>query len=124
MQTKTRPDWHTYFNNIAKVVAERASCPRAKVGAVIVSSDHRILATGYNGALAGEHSCITHGCTMLDGHCQRAIHAEVNAVAYAARVGVPIAGAKLYLYNSRGDGVCRECVKVLTAAGVSCHNQG
>ena len=119
VQTKQRPDWDQYFNQIAKAVAERASCPRAKVGAVIVSNDNRILSTGYNGALRGERACYTYGCVIVDAHCQRAIHAEINAVAYAARVGVPLAGSRLYIYSSRGDTTpCRECQKVLSATNI------
>lgn len=59
---------------------------------------------------------------MVDGHCQRAIHSEVNAVAHAARHGVSIDGAHAYVYGRRADGeiknVCRECEKVLVAANV------
>lgn len=116
--TDARPDWSSYFWKIAEAVAQRASCPRASVGAVLVSKDNRILSTGYNGAPASYPDCLRVGCLMEDDHCQRALHAEVNAVAYAARHGVNIDGARLYLYNSRGDGVCRECAKVLAAAGI------
>lgn len=114
-----RPDWPEYFLGIAEKVSERASCPRASVGAVIVSADHRILATGYNGAPPGQRQCDDYGCTMEDGHCQRACHAETNAVAYAARVGVPIGGSHLYLYDTLNREPCRECRKVLLSAGVS-----
>lgn len=118
----TRPAWDAYFLNIAASVSARASCPRAKVGAVLVTADHRLLATGYNGAAPGQVQCDEAGCLMEDGHCQRALHAEVNAVAFAARFGVRIEGATLYLYIDRDDDgeadVCRECMKVLRAAGV------
>lgn len=117
-----RPDWPEYFTTIAEAVAQRATCLRAKVGAVIVSQDNRILATGYNGSPTGEPHCLDVGCDVVDGHCQRTQHAEINAVAYAARYGVPIAGSHLYLWISSGATVatvCRECAKVLRAAGVS-----
>lgn len=118
----TRPAWTEYWIGIAHAVSARASCPRARVGAVLVSPDNRLLGCGYNGAPPGQPHCTDVGCEMVDGHCQRALHAEVNAVAFAARYGVPVAGAHLYLYVSRSDGgstdVCRECAKVLTAAGV------
>lgn len=116
----SRPDWPAYFTAVAEAVAQRASCPRAKVGAVIVSGDNRILATGYNGAPSGEPHCLDIGCDMEDGHCQRAIHAEVNAVTHAG--GSSLKGSRLYLhyYGERQQGVvCRECAKVLRAAGVS-----
>ena len=119
MPVDERPNWDTYFEQIAVMVSTRASCPRASVGAVLVSRENRILATGYNGAPSGEPDCYEAGsCAMEDGHCQRAIHAEVNAVAYAAREGVSLKGARLYLYMSRDGLVCRECLKVLVAAGV------
>ncbi len=117
-----RPDWDAYFMGIAEAVAQRATCPRAKCGAVIVSRDNRILATGYNGSTAGESHCFDVGCLVIDGHCQRTQHAEINAVAYAARYGVAVDDSRLYLWISGGatvDTTCRECAKVLRAAGVS-----
>lgn len=111
-----RPDWDTYFTGIALVVSSRASCPRASVGAVIVSADNRIVAAGYNGAPAGEEDCLELGCLMEDGHCQRSLHAEVNAIAWAARSGVSVVGCRIYV---TGKAVCRECAKVLKAAGVA-----
>lgn len=120
----SRPFWDPYFTSIAEGVAQRATCNRAKVGAVLVSPDHRILATGYNGSAPGEPHCLDVGCDIVDGHCQRVQHAEVNAVAFAARYGVPIAGSRLYLWIGAAQGeatvasVCRECAKVLRAAGV------
>lgn len=112
-----RPTWHDYFTEIAAVVAKRATCPRAHCGAVLVSPDNRILGTGYNGSAPGEPHCMDVGCLMEDGHCQRALHAEVNAIAFAARHGVRIEGARIYVAGPRD--VCRECAKVLKAAGVS-----
>ena len=108
-----------YFYEIAAVVALRATCPRRRVGAVLVSTDDRVLTTGYNGALSGDPHCYDVGCEVVDNHCQRAIHAEVNAVAQAAMYGIPIKGARLYLYTGE-DRIppCRECTKVLLAAGV------
>ena len=115
-----RPDWDTYFLLIAEVVSRRSTCPRAHVGAVIVSDENRILSTGYNGAAPGEPHCESEvGCLMQDGHCQRTLHAEVNAIAFAARAGISLRGSRLYLYSSRGElAPCRECEKVRKAAGV------
>jgi dCMP deaminase len=117
-KTKTgvnRPEWEEYFFGIAESVSKRASCPRASVGCVLVR-ENRILSTGYNGSPQGTPHCTEAGCQLEEGHCQRALHAEVNAIAYAARAGVSIAGASLYLYGY--DRVCRECTKVLKAAGI------
>ena len=119
-----RPSWSDYFMNIAKAVSERATCPRANCGTVLVDpKSNHILATGYNGSPPGDPHCIDVGCLMVDGHCQRAIHSEVNAIAHAARNGVKIDGAHAYVYGSRKDGeikeVCRECAKVLKASNVT-----
>lgn len=121
-QTK-RLTWNEYFLQIAEVVAQRATCPRAKCGCVLVDpKSNFILSTGYNGAPPGEPHCIEDGCIMVDNHCQRAIHAEINAIAHAARHGIPIAGAEAYIFGERADGnikdVCRECQKVLNATNI------
>ena len=113
-----RPSWQQYFLDIAKAVAVRASCPRATCGAVIVSQDNHILSTGYNGSPSGQPSCYEVGCNIDNEHCQTAIHAEVNAVAWAARKGIPLEGSRLYLYSDKYKTPCRECIKVLIAAGV------
>ena len=114
-----RPSWHEYFINIAREVSRRATCPRARVGAVIVK-DHRIISTGYNGAAAGEPHCSDVGCNVVNDHCQRAIHAEVNAVAEAAKFGLPIGGATLYYWDSlvRMES-CHNCIQVMKAAGIA-----
>ena len=115
----TRPTWDEYFLAIAEMVSRRSTCPRAHVGAVIVSQDNRILSTGYNGSPPSEPHCGDIGCLMVDGHCQRTLHAEVNAVAFAARFGVSLKDSILYMWSSRGDVIpCRECEKVRVATGV------
>lgn len=115
----TRPNWDEYFLSIAKVVASRATCPRASVGAVIVRNN-RILATGYNGAPAGEPHCVDVGCLMKYRHCQRAVHAETNAIAQAARYGVSVEGATLYYWDSlsRSADGCVKCSQAMKAAGI------
>jgi len=121
-----RPDWDLYFIRIAKEVASRSTCPRAAVGAVIVK-DNRILATGYNGAPAGEPHCTEVGCDMVDGHCQRAVHAETNAIAQAAKYGISVDGATLYCWDTAGrnyslsmDGWdCHYCGQLMKVAGIS-----
>ena len=60
------PTWEQYFHGIAAAVSLRATCPRARVGAVIVSEEHRILSTGYNGAPPGEDHCLDVGRRIED----------------------------------------------------------
>ena len=112
-----RKSWEGYFIDIAQLVSTRATCPRASVGAVLVL-DKRIVSTGYNGAPPNQPHCIDEGCLMEEGHCQRVIHAEVNAIAQAARMGIRIEGATLYYYDTQAREVCRECQKVVKAAGI------
>lgn len=113
-----RPSWDNYFKWVAEAVARRATCPRAYVGAVIVSADNRIISTGYNGSGPQEPHCSEIGCLMEDNHCQRALHAEVNAVASAAVMGVSVRGSRIYIYDTQSRPPCRECQKVLTSAGI------
>ncbi len=109
-----RVDWHTYFMNIARQVATRATCPRKHVGAVI-ARDRTILSTGYNGSARGLPHCEDVGCDIEDGHCVSAVHAEANAIIQAARIGVSVAGAELYTTASP----CWPCFKLIANAGIS-----
>jgi len=117
-----RPTWHQYFLTITRNVAERSTCTRAKVGAVIVR-DKNILATGYNGAPAGMPHCIDSGCLVYTSHtptgeveenCFRTIHAEINAIAQAAKNGASIRDADIYITHTP----CIHCVKVLINTGI------
>lgn len=109
-----RPGWPETFISIAEVFARRATCRRGKVGAVIVTSDNRVLATGYNGSLPGQPHCIDEGCLMDEGHCVRTVHAEMNALAYAANHGVSVEGATMYCTHSP----CLNCLRILLASGI------
>jgi len=108
-----RATWDEYFMGIAKQVATRATCDRKFVGAVLVR-DRFLLATGYNGSLQGAAHCSEVGHLMEDGHCVRTIHAEANALVQAARNGVRIEGATIYVTASP----CFNCFKLLANAGV------
>ena len=102
---------------VAEVISRRATCPRAQCGAVLVDGDGYVVSSGYNGALSGMQHCLEAGCIMEDNHCQRAIHAEVNAITQAAKRGVSTKDCVLYVYAPHRT-VCRECLKVIRAAGV------
>jgi len=109
-----RPGWDEYFMEVARTVATRATCPRASVGCVLVR-DHRILTTGYNGAPRGVAHCSDVGCTVVDGHCLRAMHAEANAIVQGALHGVGLQGAIAYCTHQP----CVHCSKLLISAGVA-----
>lgn len=108
-----RPPWDIYFMEIAKMVAQRSTCPRKHVGAVIVSEKH-ILATGYNGSLPGLPHCTEVGCMIEDGHCVRTVHAEANAIVQAAKYGIKVRGATIYVTASP----CWHCFKLIASAGI------
>ncbi len=109
-----RPSWDEYFMAATVLISMRSACDRLHVGCLVVSSGeypNRIIAAGYNGFLPGvpHHSCVR------DGHEQATVHAEQNAVADAAKRGVSLMGATVYVTHFP----CVNCAKVLAAAGVS-----
>jgi dCMP deaminase len=100
--------------NLAVQAATRSTCPRKHVGAVIVR-DKSILSTGYNGSIRGAPHCDEAGCLMDNGHCVRTVHAEANALVQAARNGVRLEGAHIYVTASP----CFNCFKLIANAGLS-----
>lgn len=108
-----RPSWDQYFLKLAMLASERATCPRMHCGCVIVK-DRYVLSTGYNGSLPGLEHCEDIGCLLVDGHCVRTNHAEMNAIAQAARHGVALDGSTAYVTNMP----CTTCAKALLAAGI------
>lgn len=108
-----RPSWDEYFLKLAMLASERATCPRMHCGCVLVK-DRYVLSTGYNGSLPGADHCEDVGCLVVDGHCVRTNHAEINAIAQAARHGVSVDGATAYVTNMP----CTTCAKALAAAGI------
>jgi dCMP deaminase len=108
-----RVSWDRYFMNLAVQAATRSTCPRKAVGAVIVR-DKAVLATGYNGSLRGLPHCTEVGCLMENGHCVRTVHAEANAILQAARNGVRIEDADIYVTASP----CWSCFKLIANAGL------
>ena len=109
-----RPDWDTYFLDIATVVAARSTCDRAKVGAVIVR-DKRILTTGFNGSPSGQAHCDEVGHLLADGHCVRTIHAELNAIIQAALHGITLRGGTCYVTHFP----CLGCAKAIANVGLT-----
>lgn len=121
-----RPDWDQYFLNIATSVSERADCTRRRVGAVLVK-DHRIVATGYNGAPAGDSGCLEGACPRGQlsyeeleeysdyekgpGRCI-SIHAEVNTLLYSSLEDRK--GSILYITCPP----CSACLKAIRGSGV------
>jgi len=108
-----RPAWDEYFLKLAMLASERSTCPRMHCGCVFVK-DRFVLATGYNGSLPGHPHCEDVGCLVVDNHCVRTNHAEMNALTQAAIHGVNLKGATAYITNMS----CTTCAKALIAAGI------
>lgn len=109
-----RKSWNEYFMEITEMVASRSTCDRAFVGCVLVNKDHRIVSTGYNGSVTGNPHCSEVGHTMRDGHCIATIHAEMNALLYCAKEGIPVKGCTAYITHFP----CLNCSKALIQAGI------
>ncbi|MGW3072765.1 deoxycytidylate deaminase [Kitasatospora sp. NPDC001132] len=119
----TRPDWDSYYLAGAEWASTRADCTRARVGAVLVSRDHRV-SIGYNGLPAGVPGCATAAnCPrgqLSTAECARnsdyancaADHAEYNAVTRARPEDLP--GATLYVTRTP----CPRCATLILAAGI------
>ena len=96
---------------MASVVAQRGTCPRLQVGAVI-SREGRVLSTGYNGAPAGLEHC--GHTTSEQGGCPVAVHAEANAIVWAARYGIATNDAELHVTHMP----CANCARLIINAGI------
>lgn len=116
--------WEQRFMNLAETVAEWSSCfqPNRHVGAVIVK-DKRILTTGYNGAPEGIDSCcerkecLRRVKNIASGTMQEvcyAVHAEQNAIIQAAKLGISLEGAEMYVTHQP----CVICTRMILNSGI------
>lgn len=108
-----RPRFDDIFMNLAVDLAKRSHCIKAQVGAVL-ARDTRIISIGYNGPPAGTHNCDEEfpsvGCPRdSKGSCSLALHAEQNAILYAAKNGSAIEGATIYVTLSP----CIACARII-----------
>ena len=117
-----RPSWDEYFMEMAELAAQRSTCLRRHVGAVIVKDRHAV-ATGYNGAPSGvAHcdeigGCLRQQLNVPSGQRHeicRALHAEQNAIIQAAKMGNTIDGATIYVTHQP----CAICAKMIINSGI------
>lgn len=134
--SSVRPSILKTLMDSAALWAKRSTCSRSQVG-VVVSSGKRILCTGYNGAPSGMKHCQHHICNCLilskdadplvtlpdqvhkdwcatKAPCEIAVHAEANAIAWAARHGISLDGAELFTTLSP----CYKCAQLIIVAGI------
>ncbi len=133
LQMNQRPEKEDYYLNIAHVVAQRSTCLKVLIGAIIVKGD-QIIATGYVGSPRHTRSSLEHGFCLrrklqIPSGTQyelcRSVHAEQNAIINSARAGVSLFGGDMYIFgNQRDSGVvlfafpCFICKKMIINAGL------
>lgn len=116
-----RPTWDEYFMGMVEIIKKRATCKRRQVGAIVVK-DNRILTTGYNGVPSRVEHCYSTGCIreqmgVPSGEKHelcRGVHAEQNALLQAAKTGVSVDGATIYVTTQP----CILCTKMIINAGI------
>jgi len=106
-----RPDRAEMMMGIARAVSLRGTCDRLWVGAAI-ARDSRVISTGYNGNVSGQPHCRHE--LGVGGGCQTAVHAEANAIVFAARHGVAVEGAELWTTHQP----CESCAKLIINSGI------
>lgn len=106
------------YMDLAQNIAPKSHCVKTKVGAVL-AKDTRIISLGYNGPPAHTHNCDEEwpdtGCQRsIKGGCSLALHAEENAILYAAKNKVDLEGATLYVTLSP----CLSCARTVFTMGI------
>lgn len=133
MDIKPRPSKDEYYLQIAKQVAQRSTCFRARGGAIIVRDD-QIIATGYIGAPRKTKDCLERGFCLRNKlaiphgkqyEICRSVHSEQNAIINAARAGVSLLGGSMFIYGERPETEerfdafpCFICKKIIINAGL------
>ncbi len=112
------PSFNEIYMNLASNLALRSHCVKQQVGAVL-TKDTRIVSLGYNGPPAGTHNCDEEwpetGCARdRKGSCYLALHAEANAILYAAKNKVDLEGSTLYVTLSP----CLPCARIILSVGI------
>lgn len=113
-----RPSFDDIYMDLAGTLAKRSHCVKAQVGAVL-TKDTRIISLGYNGPPSGTHNCDQEwpkdGCPRdSKGSCSLALHAEQNAILYAAKNKMDMQGSTLYVTLSP----CIACARVIFTTGI------
>ncbi|MFA5368183.1 MAG: dCMP deaminase family protein [Dehalococcoidia bacterium] len=137
---RERPGKTEHYLNRAKVAAERSTCLRRKVGAVIIKNDAEV-SSGYVGSPRETENCIDLGtCIRIEMGTPsgeryelcRSVHAEQNAIINAARTGANVMDGEMYISSeligsayaespkkmSQTNRPCALCMKEILNAGV------
>lgn len=102
------------YIKMAHLMSLRGTCVRAQVGCIIVN-DGRVVSSGYVGSPPGFDHCIDVGCELgPEGGCISTVHAELNAILYAARKGISLEGGIMYCTHNP----CRKCAQAILSVGI------
>lgn len=114
MQTGTqqRPSWDEFWFTLALFYSTRGTCDRLRAACILVDKNNRLVGAGYNGSLPRHPHCDEVGHLMVDGHCIRTLHAEVNAILHSTG---DLEGATAYVLGTP----CIDCVRKLLAKQVN-----
>lgn len=105
--------WDRRFVELARFVARWSKDPSTQTGCVIVDDSKRVLSVGYNGFPAGVSDDPERYENRLKKYPMIA-HADLNAIYTAARVGLRLTGATMYLTGPP----CSECMKGIIQVGI------
>jgi len=108
-----RLSWDEYFFEILYVIRKRATCNRGHNACIIVRDNH-ILTTGYVGSPSKAPHCVESGHWLINDSCIRTLHAESNAIAQSAKLGISIKNAQLYTFLFP----CLSCAKLIIQSGI------
>ena len=108
-------NWIDFFFDICDTISEKSKDPSTKVGCVIVNNGNSIVSTGYNGFPIGVEDNINSSRYERPEKYSWTAHAEENAIAFAARNGVSLNGATLYVNRMRP---CTRCTRLIIQAGI------
>lgn len=117
-------NWVHFFFDVCETISKKSKDPSTKVGCVIVNSGNSIISTGYNGFPIGVNDKLIE---ISDGEIKKSkryerpekyawtAHAEENAIAFAARNGVSLNGATLYVNRMMP---CTRCTRLIIQSGI------
>ena len=113
-----------FYREVLQSATKMSTCRRLQVGAIIVK-DGRVKSSGWNGTMPGQPHCCEkfpedtlNADTFFDEHgrfsAENEGHAEMSAIAYAAREGVATNGCDMAVTHTP----CAACAKVIILAGI------
>lgn len=108
--------WDEYFLDLIPLIASKSKDPSTKVGAITSGQDHGTRTTGFNGFPAGVEDDIERVPERYERPAKYkwTVHAEMNAVIYAAKVGIPLNGCFIYVDWHP----CTNCAGAIIGAGI------